>query len=292
MKTDKESGAVRLLEALNGVSEELLERSERAGMSEKGKRNTGIRFFAHKYAKACAACLCLAVLGAAYFGISQIRMGSAGDAGTKSGGAADNYNNAGRMEEMLEEGNQVPEQADTEGTGYDGAESALAEPEWLDVDSLEEIASAAGQTNGENFNKENASPEMQGGCEPEAAPEEERALQEALTEEEPATAAVVPAGYVLIKAEGSSYYEWSDGEHNLQLKLTGTDLTADLRFDAEPPVYTVQEEWRELLPAAGENGYRQFALLYEDGVLAEYYGALERDEIILLMESLAEIHLP
>ena len=36
MKTDKESGAIRLMEAFGAASEELLERSEKAGRPESG----------------------------------------------------------------------------------------------------------------------------------------------------------------------------------------------------------------------------------------------------------------
>ncbi len=99
MKTDKESGAIRLMEALSAASEELLERSEKAGRAEPGGKKAGIILFVQKYAKACAACLCLAVLGAAYFGISQMRMGSAGDANTKNAGSGDGYSGAAQMGE-------------------------------------------------------------------------------------------------------------------------------------------------------------------------------------------------
>ena len=41
-----------------------------------------------------------------------------------------------------------------------------------------------------------------------------------------------------------------------------------------------------MLPDAGDNGVVRFALLYENGMLAEYYGVLEKDEIVMLLESL------
>lgn len=304
MKTDKESGAIRLMEALNAASEELLERSEKAGVVKNSKKNTGIRFFVQKYAKACAACICLAVLGAAYFGISQMRMGSADKAEMKSGGAGDDFNNAGRMEEMLSEGaeNQEPEQADDGGTVFDSAAPVFTEPEWLDVGGLEAMAEADRLAGGkaesggteevrqetESLPQENHSEEKASSGTVERMP----SLEDALTVEALTAAAEVPAGYGLLKAEGGLYCEWSDGEHSLWLKLTRTELTTDLRFCTEPPVYTVEEEWEELIPPADGNGYLQFALLYENGILAEYCGALEREEIIILMESLSEIRLP
>lgn len=311
MKTDKESGAIRLMEALNAASEELLERSERAGKKRQDKKETNIRLFVHKYAKACAACLCLAVLGAAYFGMTQMRMGSAENSNSKSAGSENGYGSADQMEEMAREeiGDQAPAQIPNQADGgiwLEGAAPVFAEPQWLDTESLMDSAVAAGKTEAgsaeelrqeaeaapeENLIKESASAGV-----PEAGEAEmtvgNPAANDALTGAELAAAAAVPSGYDLIRAEGSLYCEWSDGEHSLWLKLTKTELTADLRFDTEIPVYTVQQEWRELLPAADESGCLQFALLYENGMLAEYCGALERDEIILLMESLAGISLP
>ncbi len=180
----------------------------------------------------------------------------------------------------------------------------------MDIESLKKVATAAGKAEAdgpeevrqetvrqetetvpaENLVKENMSAEVSADGEADMT-EGEPAANDVLTGEELAAAAV-PAGYDLIRAEGSLYYEWSDGEHSLWLKLTETELTADLRFDAEPPVYTVQQEWKELIPSTDGSGYLQFALLYENGMLAEYCGALERDEVILLMESLAEIDFP
>ncbi len=309
MNTEKESGAIRLMEALNAASEELLERSEKAGRAESGEKKAGIRLFVQKYAKACAACLCLAVLGAAYFGISQMRMGSAGDANTKNAGIEEGYNGAAQMGEMVQEeiGDQEPEQIPDQaqdGGWWESAEPVFAEPEWLDIESLKKVATAAdnAEANGpEEVRQEKETVPVEGLVQGNMSTEIPEAGETDTTEGRPAAndvltgeelAAAVPAGYDLISAEGSLYYEWFDGEHSLWLKLTETELTTDLRFDAEPPVYTVQQEWKELIPSADGSGYLQFALLYENGMLAEYCGALERDEVILLMESLAEIDFP
>lgn len=53
--------AMKLMQALSGVDEELLERSE--------ERKTGHKIvrFMNRYGKGCAACLCLIVAGAAFF---------------------------------------------------------------------------------------------------------------------------------------------------------------------------------------------------------------------------------
>ena len=263
MNTEKESGAIRLMEALNAASEELLERSEKAGRAESGEKKAGIRLFVQKYAKACAACLCLAVLGAAYFGISQMRMGSAGDANTKNAGIEEGYNGAAQMGEMVQE--EIGDQ--------ESAEPVFAEPEWLDIESLKRVATAAGnaEANGpEEVRQEKETVPVEGLVQGNMSTEIPEAGETDTTEGRPAAndvltgeelAAAVPAGYDLISAEGSLYYEWFDGEHSLWLKLTETELTTDLRFDAEPPVYTVQQEWKELIPSADGSGYLQFALL-------------------------------
>ena len=59
-----------------------------------------------------------------------------------------------------------------------------------------------------------------------------------------------------------------------------------MRFDAEPPVYTVEEDWRELITKRQAGERQQLALLYEDGLLVEYSGSLTKEELITLLESL------
>lgn len=310
MRTDKELGAIRVMEALSAVDEELLERcgeSDAAaaggGKSAKASKKGKTRRFVQKYAMACAACLCLAVAGAAYFGMSQIRKGfTEGSDGAKSGEAGSYSNQMAGME------NAADEIADNGGEAVDGglfAESAPTspmEPEWLDVGSLAAIPKkdeavaeeqeAARQEAEELFSQqtETASApinDASGGSPDSVGAAEEKYL---------AVDVRVPEGYSLAETEAeekkqadgeSVLYEWSDGEHSLWLRFTQTDLTVDMRIDAEPPVYTVQEKWWELIPDAGADGYVQFALLYENGMLAEYRGTLEREELIGLMESLA-----
>ena len=80
--------------------------------------------------------------------------------------------------------------------------------------------------------------------------------------------------------------EWSDGEHGLWLRFTQTELTTDVCFDAEPPVYTVEEDWRELITEKEDGERQRLALLYEDGMLVEYSGYLTSEELIALFESL------
>ncbi len=295
MRTEKELGAIRVMEALSAVDGELLERSEKAGAAVSGenkkaipKGNVGRRHI-YRYAMACAACLCLIVAGTAYYGLSQMRMGSAkgGSKGTNGAECA--------MENMEAEG-------DGAAGGVSGdLKFTEPEPDWLDISRLAALSESCA-TEQEKGDAEN-DPEKQVSDETEKMQELQRTEEvESLgastyldSSWEPGADAVVPEGYILELAElgkeepggrESSLYEWSDGEHSLWLKLTRTELTADMRFEADPLVCTVRQEWAEMLPDAGDNGVVRFALLYENGMLAEYYGVLEKDEIVMLLESL------
>ena len=284
MKTDKELGAIRVMEALSAVDEELLERSGKTAAESKHKMT--VRRFVQMYAAACAACLCLMVLGAAYFGMSQMRMGSAENSKGMNMSSGGTGNDSGLRNEEVQDA--MPEEMleyAAEGAGgdsiYNYGTSAPLEPEWLDVEQLAALPDAAAPR------------------EPEAVKENDRVLSADKSSDsdgavmQSAPEASVPERYSPVEPEAGSgeqdslLYEWSDGEKSLWLRITQTELTVDLRFDAQPPVYTVQEEWKELIPDAGADGYIRFALLYDNGMLAEYCGALEREEIISLMESLA-----
>lgn len=296
MKTDKELGAMRVIEALSAVDEELLERSGKTAENRKNSMN--VRRFVKKYTAACAACLCLMLLGAAYFGVSRIRMGSASESSkgmNMNGGAAfqDTDTDGAAPEE-------VPEGAEAEAAGNafsDEGMSVLAEPEWLDVEQLAALPAAVQETAEtetirEDLREENEkNNELQQSADKSA--DADNAAVQGTPAIEPGAEAAVPERYSPVEMgigsgdQGSLLYEWTDGEHGLWLRITQTELTVNLRFDMEPPVYTVQEEWRDMIPDAGADGYVQFALLYENGMLAEYRGTLERAEIIELLESLA-----
>lgn len=310
MMTDKEFGAFRVMEALSAVDEELLERSGKTTAESKNKMT--VRRFVQRYAVACAACLCLMVLGAAYFGMSQIRMGSAENSKgmNMSDGSGDDFSPLaadGEMwepEEMQENAAEyVPEPAEGAAEDSLGGELAVTEePEWLDVEQLaalrretewldEWLESAAQIPAGDNGGQAQNQNQTVG------RPEESEGepVQTAREKEVFRAKAAVPEGYspVEIKEEtgnpedqGSLVYEWSDGEHSLWLRVTSTELTTDMLIEAEPPVYTVQQEWKELIPDAGTDVYARFALLYDNGMLVEYCGVLEREEIISLLESL------
>lgn len=284
MKTDKELGAIRVMEALSAVDEELLERSGKTAAQSKNKMT--VRRFVQKYAVACAACFCLMVLGAAYFGMSQMRMGSAENSKGMSMSSGRTGNDSGLRDEEPQDVMplEVPEYEAEGAAGdsiFDYGTSAPMEPEWLDVEHLAALPEAAAAREQEAVNENDRVQSA------DKSSDSDGAVMQSTPE------AAVPERYSPVEPEAgnreqdSLLYEWSDGEESLWLRITQTNLTVDLRFDAEPPVYTVQEEWKELIPDAGVDGYIQFALLYENGMLAEYCGALEREEIISLMESLA-----
>lgn len=305
MRKDKELGALRVMEALSAVDEELLERCEEPGAATAGgDKKAPIYRFVQRCAKACAACLCLVVLGAVYFGMRQMDKNFSRSNEAKSDGA-DNYSgqmageaeNAAPMDMAGDTGAEAPVEEATEGFSFSGGASAEGEPEWLDVEHLAALPDAT-------LEQETTAAE-EGSEKAEAVKENDRvqsadkssdsvgaAMQSTPTREELGEKVAVPERYSPVEMEAgnggrdSLLYEWSDGEHSLWLRITQTELKVDMLIDAEPPVYTVQEEWRELIPDAGVDGYVQFALLYENGMLAEYRGVLEREEIIRLMESL------
>lgn len=310
MSTDKEQKAFRVMEALSAADEELLERCERSGApAEKGKKgNRGkIYLFVRRHGRSCAACLCLLLIGAAYFGLTRTRGQNFGD----NGGSSDNMMSP---ENALQE--QEAEYADggielsAEG-GYkadEPMEEAAGEacpseaPEWLDIDQL---AGASAVTVQNQYTTERAEEDRADDDLRDSSGSTPVYQQKKMTEtaERIASEARVPEDYARVSEDYSSVkqdeevsgeeqsapdgflLEWSDGVHTLWLKMTQTELTADMRFDTVPPVYTVREEWRDLIPQADEEGLVQFALLREDGVLVEYRGVLDREEIIALLES-------
>ena len=287
--------AMKLMQALSGVDEELLERS--------GERKTGHKIvrFMNRYGKGCAACLCLIVAGAAFFSMRGVKTDNTAEsimemapglqANMTAGGTEDGA--AGEAAELECVETAKDELAETMNSGMDAGEA----PAWLDIEELVQQA---------EHSAEQDETEKYSGAQNNGALETEKAegtagvesttedIQQNATEElrqsrkaEP----LVPDSYSYIEETlsengESRTVEWSDGEHGLWLRFTQTELTTDVCFDAEPPVYTVEEDWRELI-AEKEDGERQrLALLYEDGVLVEYSGYLTSEELIALFESL------
>lgn len=287
--------AMKLMQALSGVDEELLERSE--------ERKTGHKIvrFMNRYGKGCAACLCLIVAGAAFFSMRGVKtdnttesimeMAPGLQANMTAGGTEDGA--AGEAAELECAETAKDELAETMNSGMDAGEA----PAWLDIEELVQQA---------KHSAEQDETEKYSGAQNNGALETEKAegtagvesttedIQQNATEElrqSRKVAPLVPDSYSYIEETlsengESRTVEWSDGEHGLWLRFTQTELTTDVCFDAEPPVYTVEEDWRELI-AEKEDGERQrLALLYEDGMLVEYSGYLTSEELIALFESL------
>lgn len=287
--------AMKLMQALSGVDEELLERS--------GERKTGHKIvrFMNRYGKGCAACLCLIVAGAAFFSMRGVKTDNTAEsimemapglqANMTAGGTEDGA--AGEAEELECVETAKDELAETMNSGMDAGEA----PAWLDIEELVQQA---------EHSAEQDETEKYSGAQNNGALETEKAegtagvesttedIQQNATEElrqsrkaEP----LVPDSYSYIEETlsengESRTVEWSDGEHGLWLRFTQTELTTDVCFEAEPPVYTVAEAWRELITEKEDGERQQLALLYEDGLLVEYCGYLTSEELIVLFESL------
>lgn len=293
MSMDKVQGALRVMEALSAVDDELLERSKRATVRRKPDwaKSGDLRRFAQRYGGLCAACLCLLVLGTAYYGLTQIRMGSASE--RKDSSSIDNMSGEAAAQEAKEPepafdvGENIADEfqmVENEGAG-DGALEAMFDetPQWLDIDAL----AAQQEKSGQEADRLMDEVRPIGEAQPAETEQEMKQMSQSFW---------LPDGYRQAEDSGSGspetetsrLFHWTDGTYALWLRLTETDLSADLRYESEPPVYTVQEEWIDLIPEAGADGYVQFALLYEDGLLAEYRGALTREEIQALLRSVTE----
>ena len=287
--------AMKLMQALSGVDEELLERS--------GERKTGhkIVHFMNRYGKGCAACLCLIVAGAALFAMRGVKTDNTAEsvmemapglqANMTAGGTEDG---AAGMTAELECAETVKEEpAETMNSGMDAGEA----PAWLDIEELVQQAEhSAEQDETEKYSGAQNNGALETGKAEGTAGVESTTedIQQNATEElrqsrkaEP----LVPDSYSYIEETlsengESRTVEWSDGGHDLWLRFTQTELTTDVCFEAEPPVYTVAEAWRELIAEKEDGERQQLALLYEDGLLVEYCGYLTSEELIVLFESL------
>lgn len=277
-KTEK---AMKLMQALSGVDEELLARSE--------ERKTGHKIvrFMNRYGAGCAACFCLIVAGAVFFAMNGLKsenitgstadvdMASRLEANMTAGGARDSSAAEAAPAEIEGEETAEEELAGAVNSYVDAGEA----PAWLDIETLAQQAKRPA---------EQEETEKCSGSQNSAALETAR---ESVKDGVAGSEAQVPDSYSYIgqtlSEDGESrMVEWSDGEHALWLRFTRTELTTDMRFDAEPPVYTVEEDWQELVAEKEAGERQQLALLYEDGLLVEYSGSLTKEELITLLESL------
>lgn len=291
-RPEREENAFRIMRALSGVDEELLARSEGmdAAAETKDKKQGGNRkivSFVNRHGRALAACLCLAVLGAAYFALELRRENEAQDG--SGSGASYIYIKNPAMNEAEAQGkpNQVYE---------DGEEANdMAPGEMWDAEG----SVVGGQTNGfgdtataEDQYKDGLNEQVQA-ARPESRQElslEEARECETLGAYVPKT---IPAGCDFVKAiyegqdPGSSLIlTWSDEGHLFRIRLSQTLFAEPEEAAAEIDiaVYSATEDWEKTFWQPEKSGRLQFAVLYEDGVLAEYKGYLGKEDILKMFE--------
>ena len=275
-KTEK---AMKLMQALSGVDEELLARSE--------ERKTGHKIvrFMNRYGAGCAACFCLIVAGAVFFSMHGLKTGNTTESIMDMAPQLQTSMTAGGAENAAAD-EAAPAEIEGEETAKEELAGAMSSymdsgevPAWLDIETLAQQAERPA---------EQEETEKCSGLQNSAALETAR---ESVKEGVAGSEAQVPDSYTYIgqtlSEDGESRtVEWSDGEHTLWLRFTRTELTTDMRFDAELPVYTVEEDWQKLVAEKEAGERQQLALLYEDGLLVEYSGSLTKEELITLLKSL------
>lgn len=120
----KQNSAMRIMDALSGVDEELLERCEQSGQSRKGYHRP-----LWQQARAWAAVLCLAVVGAVSFGGYRLtQMGGMGSASSGEENAAYSMETVELADEMVKEDEDAGEEvgvAPQDAAGLDGAAEPL-----------------------------------------------------------------------------------------------------------------------------------------------------------------------
>lgn len=286
-KPEREENALRIMRALSGVDEELLARSE--GMDgapeTKEKKQGGNRKpvrFMNRHGRALAACLCLAVLGAAYL-VMEFRQGNERSDGAyiadngmyeagvqdKTNAAYENREEAGDMSpgEMWEAEDSVAvNQTDGLGataTAGDRLNDALNKP----VQAAEELKQ----------NQQKLSFEEAKACE---------TLGAYIPETIPAGCDFVEATYEKSAPGSRLVLIWSDGRHLVWVKLSQTLFVKPEEAAAQTDiaVYSGSGDWEKIFWQPEESGRLQFAILYEDGVLAEYEGYLGKDDVLKMFD--------
>lgn len=271
---DRQDQAFRLMEALSGVDEELLSRSERQPSAKKK-----IVQFMGRYGALCAACLMCAVLGSVYLlnGGSQSKDSAANEAAPVKLTADTRYGIA--MEEACEEEVNLSE-ADTNVLLTDAGEAV----NWkIPAESVRTVPEANGTdavTQGNDI--ETAEEKLYSG----AAFDAEKQMSIA------GYSLQTPAGYAMsseeaaLQEDGTGVYTWYKEGVPCYVRVVILDSAAIDRLceDGEVLVKDSKGQWLTKLPAADEDGLRQFALSVGNGIVTEYYGYLTVEEIRQLFE--------
>lgn len=275
MKKEKKESALRLMEALSGVDEELLERCEQSECSsssiselQPGKK---IYKWMHRYGGLCAACLCLMVLGAAYFTMEQQKSSSTDSAQPQMECAED---------VITTDEDAGIDHLDLQMSGSSG-----------NVDEITEEITEEAATK-ENFQYDRNEQQTENMTEKEIS-------WEAACSTEILGAYVpvhIPEGYQPLKAiremgeDGSVklLLIWTNGQHQLSVKLNPIDNGEKQEEAAGIFAVYAGENWERKIPEPEEDGSTCFVLFYETGVSAEYKGWLTGDEIKNLLEPAGE----
>lgn len=303
-RENRKEQAFRILEALSGADGELLERSEGACAAETaGKETKGgarLYLFLRQHTKACAACLCLLICGAAFWAVN----GAAGqkDTSDTQSGSGKSFSYSTGVTALQEEetdmaaadaappenaGNSAeqgaPQDGDAAQAGGTGAEAAQDEAAGPETAKDEGAGIEAETEKLQGANAAAREPEDQAGI---VISWEEAYQTEVLGKYIPKS---LPEGYepqtaVRSGTAGSAglTLTWSDGKRTLTLCLTETGGELP---EAELPVYGADGDWKkEILETA--DGRISFRLLLADGVLAECEGYLTEEELAALLEGI------
>ena len=303
MSEEKRQGAIRIFEALSGVDQELLERSE-----AENKKGTAVFSFA-RGSKILAAALCFVVLGAGAFTGRRLLL---------SGGASSRSSQS--VQEMA-----AFDAADAQGGQDNGEQSAMAQdsPEGetaMAQDSPEgETAMAQGSITEEAVEREAAQEE----ADSEAVQDSQidysskSSSAQELSEEQARQTAVLgayvptilPEGYVFDRANITSdetgetlFIMWINGMDEISLGLSLQDAENLLFVDVENPetfdnpVFKSSDLSEELISSrikiyedAGDTSTPRdsFAVYYEeDGVLVSFTGKGDAESIWKMFASI------
>lgn len=321
---------LRIMDALSGVDEELLEKCDGAGKGGESRKGYGKVF---RFGSLCAACLCAVLVGTI---AKRGFLPGKDSADSGQGNEAPLPESAAEFPEYGLESAAAPPEYGLEngecgevetGEGIGG----IGEPEWIDLAELRKMTvdDAAGGEAGVQQKKENKEATMETvSCVPEAASSESASetmdaenipygtlsetervdlaeLKKEMRSEEWQEACAqsglgeyVPSmlpeeysrqgalGRTGAEGESNLLLSWSDGEHMLWLNLTETDLNPEGKYLWTFPIFNAEKDWQEQLPEPEEDGSRRFAVLYREGVLAEYAGWLTEEEIRELFRSI------
>lgn len=285
MKDDeRKEASFRLMQALAGVDEELLERSE-----QQENRSRSVRRMAGRWGYAFAACLTLAVAGTSVYCVNRFgteKIGSMESAvnfamDAKSGDGVEPEEAAEARQDIVMDGitNAAASTADTAGAqggeatagGKDTSQGNTETGEGIDAGEAL-YAQEAQLTQAQQLTGEQAA-ELEG-----------------LGSHVPT---YLPADYSLQEAvygkgtEGQDVLllYFTDGQQGLLLRLEEMAEDTDAQSAADYPVYTQTQDWQALLPQADQDGQLRFGLLLDDGTLIGYQGALPAEELCRLLDS-------